>query len=877
MNVLRIIKRSIRSLGRRTEAKREIDEELCFHIEQRTAENIAAGMSAEAAGREARKQFGNAQTVREECRVKRGASFGEETVRDLRFAFRQLIKNPGFTAVAVLTLALGIGTCTAMFGIVNAVLLKPLPFREPTRLVWIENIFQDGLSGRTTRADTFLGWREQSKSFESLAAYFAFSDYLPLTLTGTGDPERLRNVAVSDNFLPTLGVVPLHGRNFTAEECAFNGPGAVLLTYGYWQRRFGADPSVVGRTISLNSKPNTVVGVLPASFDFSSIFTPGSGVDVITPFPLTPETARWGNTVFGIGRLKPGVTIDQAQTELTVISKRLQESIKAGKFGAEIRPLDTALRGKFRSAFLLLSAAVACVLLIACVNLSNLLLARLNARRQEFSVRLMLGASRRHLVQQTLTESLLLAFTGLLIGVPLAVWATGLLARLQTFGVPLLENASVDLSALAMTIGLTTLAGLACGLLPAFQLSRSQGAHATQDATHQRSAGRSAAAARSGLVIAEVALACMLLVGASLLIRSFNAVLQVNLGFQPQQAVAWRIDPTREFKTGQEVDLYLGGMARRICAVPGVEAVGFSDTLPLSRNRSWGAGEVGAQYPDGKYPTAYPRLVDPGYLRAMKIPVLAGRNFDEDFNPNAEKFVVINQNFARLLWPGLDPIGRKIDVNGGSTVIGVVANVRHSSLEEDEGNEMYLDCRQCSDWSTLEMVVRSSRTPDSLVPDVRKALTDYDPVLPNGGFHTLERLVDDAVGPRALITRLLGFFSALALALAAIGLYGVIAYSVSQRTQEIGIRMAVGAQRSDVLRLILRGGLRLVAIGIALGLAGSLVLTSLLRSLLFGVSAHDPLVFAGDAALLFGVACAACLIPAFRAIRTDPMAALRHE
>jgi len=867
----------LKKLFQKSAITREIDEELRFHIEQRTVENIAAGMSPEAAGSEARKQFGNAQTVREECREKRGASFGEETVRDLRFAFRQLVKNPGFTAVAVLTLALGIGTCTAMFGIVNAVLLKPLPFREPTRLVWIENIFQDGLSGRTTRADTFLGWREQSKSFESLAAYFAFSDYLPLTLTSTGDPERLRNVAVSDNFLPTLGVVPLHGRNFTAEECAFNGPGAVLLTYGYWQRRFGADPSVVGRTISLNSKPNTVVGVLPASFDFSSIFTPGSGVDVITPFPLTPETARWGITVFGIGRLKPGVTIDQAQTELTVISKRLQESFKAGTFGADIRSLATALRGKFRSAFLLLSAAVVCVLLIACVNLSNLLLARLNARRQEFSVRLMLGASRRHLVQQTLTESLLLAFAGSLIGVPLAVWATGLLARLQTFGVPLLENASVDLAALAVTIGLTTLAGIACGLLPAFQLSRSQGAHATQDATHQRIAGRSAATARSGLVIAEVALACMLLMVAGLLMRSFNAVLQVNLGFQPQQAVAWRIDPTRSFKTGEEVDLYLGGMARRIRAVPGVEAVGFSDTLPLSRNRSWEAGEVGAQYPRGKYPTAYPRLVDPGYLKAMKIPLLAGRTFDEVFNPKAEKAVVINQNFARLLWPGQDPIGRKITVNSESTVIGVVANVRHSSLEADEGNEMYLDCRQCEDWSTLEMVVRSSRPPDSLVTDVRKALADYDPAPPNGGFHTLEHLIDDAVGPRAFITRLLGFFSALALALAAIGLYGVIAYSVSQRTQEIGIRMAVGAQRSDVLMLILQSGLKPVAIGIAAGLAGSLVLTSLLRNLLFGVSAHDPLVFAGNAVLLFGVACAACLIPAFRAIRTDPMVALRHE
>ncbi len=807
-------------------------------------------------------------------------------MNNLRYAVRMLLKNPGFTTVAVLTLALGIGTCTAMFSIVNAVLLKPLPFHEPDRLVWIENVFSDlGLSGRTSRADTFLGWREQSKSFESLAAYFAFSDYGRLTLTGTGNPERLRSVGVSETFLPTLGIVPLRGRNFTAEDCRWLGAdglslksGAVLLSHGFWQRRFGGDPSVVGRTITLNNGPNTVVGVLPASFDFASIFTPGSGVDVITPFPLTPETANYGNTVFGIGRLKPGVTVAGAQADLTVISDRLQQTIKGvGAFGAKIQPLDTALRGKFRNAFLILSAAVACVLAIACVNLSNLLLARLNARRQEFNVRLVLGARRRHLIRQTLTESLLLAFAGSLIGVPLAAWATGLLARLQTFGVPMLENASVDYAALAVTIGLTTLAGIACGLLPAFQLSRGQGAQGSQDATHQRSAGRSSTAARSTLVVSEVALACMLLVGAGLLIRSFNAVLQVDLGFQPQHAAAWRIDSTKQFKSGEDVDLYLGGMARRVGAVPGVEAVGFSDTLPLGRNRSWSAGEVGVQYPAGQFPNAYPRLVDPNYLNAMKIPLVAGHFFDKQFNPKAENAIIINENLAHLLWQGKDPLGRKIAINGESTVIGVVANVRHSSLEDSAGNEMYLDYRQNGGWSTLEMVVRSNRSMASLVPDVRAALADYDPALPTGGYYNLERLIDNAVGPRQLITRLLGFFSALALALAAIGLYGVIAYSVTQRKQEIGIRMAVGAQRGDVLRLVLKGGLKLVVIGLALGLVGSLALTGLLQSLLFGITAHDPLVFVGNAALLFAVAGAACLIPAIRATRADPMVVLRAE
>lgn len=799
-------------------------------------------------------------------------------MNDLRFAFRQLLKHPGFTAVAVLTLALGIGTCTAMFSILNAVLLKPLPVYQPDRLVWIENLYSDsGLSGRTSRVDTFLGWREQSKSFDSLAAYFAFSDYSPLTMTGAEGSERLRSVGVSDNFLPTLGIAPFRGRNFSAEECAFNGPGAILLTHAYWQRRFGSDPAVMGRKITLNKQPGTIVGVLPESFDFASIFTPGSEVDVITPFPLTPETTRYGNTVFGLGRLKAGVTLAQAQAELTVVSDRLQTTLKAGTFGAKVSTLDTTLRGKFRQAFLLLAAAVICVLAIACVNLSNLLLARLNSRRQEFAVRLALGASRWRLVRQALTESVLLALAGSLVGVPLAIWATSVLAHLSSFGVPLLQHASVDGVALGVTVGLTTLTGIACGLLPALQLSHAQSSHAGQDATHQRSAGRSAAAARGTLVVTEVALACMLLVGAGLLIRSFNAVLQVDLGFQPQHAVAWRIDARSQFKSANDVDLYLGGMAKKIAALPGVEAIGFSDTLPLGRNRSWGVGEVGVQYPAGKFPNAYPRLVDPNYLKTMRIPLVAGRYFDEKFNSAAEKAVIINENMARFLWPGQDPIGRKITVNNGSTVIGVVANVRHSSLEESSGNEMYLDCRQSGDWSTLEMVVRSSRTPGALAPEVRAALNEYDPTLPNGGFHTLDSLIDDAVGPRRFITRLLSFFSALALTLAAIGLYGVIAFSVSQRTQEIGIRMAIGAQRGDILRLVLQGGLKLVVLGIVVGLIGSVVLTGLLRSLLFGITSHDPLVFAGNAGLLFAVAGIACLIPAIRATKSDPMVVLRAE
>ena len=796
---------------------------------------------------------------------------------NLKFAVRQLAKSPGFAAVALATLALGIGACTAMFSIANAVLLRPLPFRAPDRLIWIENVGTGGMSARTTRADTFNAWREENTTLESVAGYFAFFDFVRReTMTGVGEPERLRAVGVSDNFLDVLGVPLAAGRNFTADECRFNGPRVAILSHAFWKRRFGGDPNIVGRAVAMSNEPTTIVGVLPASFDFDSIFSPGQEIDLIRPFPLTVETARWGNTLFGIGRLKPGATPEDAQADLRVISERFKQSSGYnGTLGARVSPLSDALRGGFRQAFLVLAGAVACVLAIACVNLSNLLLTRINARRQEFAVRVALGASQRHLVQQALVESLLLAFAGSLVGVPVAMWATRALARLQTFGVPLLQNASVDPLALALTIGLTALAGVACGILPALHLSGRQGSQ--QNATHQRSAGRSSAAARSTLVVVEVALACMLLVGAGLLLRSFSALLQVDLGFQPQHAMAWRVDSPRSFENLEAANAYLDGAVRAVAALPGVEAVGLSDVLPLGRNRTWGVRAKGVVYPPGQGPTVFPRIVDEHYLQAMRIPLRSGRFFDERDHATGEKTVIINETLARRLWPDRDAVGQVITQNGGSTVIGVVGNVRHGALDEAGGNEMYLHYRQTGDWQGMEMVVRSTRSPASLVPEVRATLSAYDPSLPTGEFYELEHLIDNAVAPRRLTTQLLGFFSMLALTLAAIGLYGVIAYSVAQRTQEIGIRMAIGAQRGDVLQLVLLGGLRLVAIGVAVGLIGAFALTRVLQTLLFGVTAHDPLVFAGNAGLLIVVATAACAVPAWRATRVNPIVALRAE
>ena len=798
---------------------------------------------------------------------------------DLRFALRQLLKNPGFTTVAVLTLALGIGACTAMFSVVHAVVLRPLPFQEPERLVWIENVGSGGLSARTTRVDNFLEWREQNESFEKLGAYFAFFDYARFTLIDHGEPRRLRGVGISQNLLDVLGVRPLLGRGFTDEECVWNGRKAALLSHAFWQQHFNGDRGIVGRSITLNGDPTEVVGVLPPSFDFDSVFAPGTEVELLLPFPLAEETARWGNTIFAIGRLKPSATIRQAQAEFDIISRQVSAAHpERGGFGARMTMIEDSIRGAFRTAMFILSGAVGCVLLIACVNLSNLLLARANARRKEFAVRSALGASPWRLVRQILIEAMVLAFGGCGLGVPLAFAITAGLARLDAFSIPLLQTTRVDPTVLAFTVVLSGLAGLVCGILPAWQLWHSGARESLSDAGERGSGGKSASLLRRSLVVAEVALACVLLVAAGLLIRSFTEVLNVDLGFQSKSAGAWRADPVRAFKSLAEGNRYYDQLVEKVAAIPGVESVGLTDTLPLGRNRTWGAGAKGVSYPPGTYPIAFPRMVDHRYLQTMRIPLRSGRYFDARDTADSEKAIVISETMARNVWPGQDAVGQMVVIGRSEwRVVGVVGDVRHGSLEEKSGAEMYLNFRQIDDWNAIEIVVRALRSPQSLVPDVRAALKAYDPTLPNSEFTTLEQIVDRSVAPRRLITNLLGAFSSLALFLASLGLYGVIAYSVSQRTRELGIRMAIGAQRSDVLRLVLREGLTTAGVGVGLGLIGALLTTRLLRGLLFGVSATNPFIFTINAIILMTVALAACLIPARRASRIDPMEALRHE
>lgn len=802
-------------------------------------------------------------------------------MNDFRLAIRQLLKTPGFTVVAVLTLALGIGACAAMFGLVNAVLLKPLPFQQPQRLAWIENAFPEGgMSGRTTMVDNLLDWRRQSQSFEQIAAYNAFFESNQYTLLGEAGPQRIRSVQITQNLLEVLGVRTALGRNFVAEEAASFEAPAAILSHRFWQQQFAADPAVIGRKITVNSQPVQVVGVLPASFDFDSVFAPGAGVDLLTPMPLNEETAKWNNTLFVVGRLKPGVTPAQAQTELQTINTRLlAEHAERGAFGAVVSALEQHVRGPFRAAFLILLGAVLCVLLIACLNLSNLLLTRAQSRRKEIAVRVALGANRWQIVRLTLIESLLLAFTGGLFGIVLATLGISTLGSLQAFDIPLLQSASIDSTALLFALAVACLAGTLCGALPALQLWRSEIKSVLSEVGSSGNSSRDAARVRRSLVVAQIALACVLLIGASLLIRSFVQVMNVKLGFEPQHAVSWRLDATREFRADGERAGYYDRLVERVLGVAGVDAAGVSDSLPLGRNRTWGAGAEGEVYQRYQYPTASPRLVDRRYLQTMRVPLLAGRYFDQRDTAAAAHAVVVNQTLARQLWPGRDPLGQKVMNGQGAganygVVVGVVGDIPRA-IEEAAYPEMYFDLRQNDDWGSLELVVRSSRPLASLVPAVRAALHDFDSELASEDYATLDDVVDRTVAARRLTTSMLGGFSSFALLLAALGIYGVIAYSVGQRSREIAIRVAVGSRRSGVVRLILGEGLRIAAIGIGVGLVVALLGTHLLRSLLFGVSAFDPGVFVLNVAVVFGVAVLASLVPALHAASTDPVSALK--
>jgi predicted permease len=766
-----------------------------------------------------------------------------------------------------------------MFSLVNALLLRPLPFRDAGRLEWIWNDGQ-GSEEWATQVDHFLDLRERNQSFADLAGWHGYYNAGDSKLTGSGEPERLTSVPVTQNFFSLLGVQPAMGRSFTAEECGqrFGAPPAALLSHGFWQRRFASDPEVVGRKLTLNNAPVTVVGVLPASFDFASVFAPGTSVDIFIPWPLTAETNGYGNTTKVIGRLKPGVTAQGAQAEFTLLAKRLEEQHpERNGIKPRIDSLERHVSGRVTPALMVLACAVGVVMLIVCANLSNLQLARMGARQKEMAMRAALGAGRLRLLRQMLTESVALSCCGALLGLTLAVIGTRELAHLDAFNLPLLKSVRMDREVLGFTLLAAILTGVLFGLLPALQVPALAVQQALKGGGRGLGGGRRHAWVRNGLVVSEIAFACILLVGAGLLMRSFLRVLDVNLGFQPERAAALRIDPSTRFSSLDQQNAYFDDVLQRTRSVTGIVSAGLTDVLPLGGDRAWGVSGKGQTYPKGQNPQSFVRMVSDGYFEAAGIQLRAGRTFTERDRASSELVVVVNETLARTLWPGQDAVGQMMTQDKGRRVVGVVGDVRHQALEELGGSEMYLPLRQTWDYSAVDLVVRTATAPAGLAGAVRSALKPIDPNLPASEFRTLQNLVDKAVSPRRFLVLLLAGFAVFALLLASFGIYAVISYSVNQRVQEIGIRMALGASAVDLQGRILLHTLGLAALGLAVGLTVSRVLANALGSLLFGVTSGDLVTFIGMGALLIAVAAVAGYVPARRASRIDPMVALRSN
>ena len=875
------------ALRRPTDARREADEEIRLHLALRAEQLVRAGMSPGDARAEAERRFGPLHEAREQLHTstsRRDAHMSrldwmDALRQDLPIALRRMRQQPGFSAFAILIIAMGVAAATAVFSVMSPLILRPLPFAEPDRLVWIAQSTEGGLSSVTSRTSNLRDFRQRARSFEALTGYFAFFEYGSYNLVSDGAPERLMGVGVAQNFLDVLGVQPLLGRGFVDEESTWNGRPAAILTHGYWMRRFGGDRSIVGRSLVLNDVPTPVVGVLPPSFDFASTFTPASRVDFLRPFPISDETDAWGNTLAIIGRLAPGATLGQAQAELDAITAQLADENPARwGLGAVVSGLQEHIAGDFRRPMLLLAAAAALVLLIACANLSNLLLARAQHRAQEMAVRSALGASRRRLVVQLLVESMLLAIGGGVGGALLAFWITAMVAGTTAVSIPLLRSVSIDATALAFTLGVTLFTGLVVGIVPAWQVSRGHEATALRDGGRGTSGGRRRATTRDVLVMGEVALACVLLVLGGLLLRSFVRVLEIDLGFQPEGAVAWQLNPGRTFDEDAARVAFYEELVARVAAVPGVDAVGLTDTPPLGRNREWGIGIPGVVYGRGESPVAFPRLVDARYLETMHIPLLAGRLFTAADNAESNPAIILNKTAADRLFPGEDPIGRMVaNFNGRWQVVGVVSDVRHQSLEEGSGLEMYLPMAQLTDFGTMTMIVRSRLPAEGLARSVGSVLQEVDPSMPRSDFQSFDAVVDRAISPRRFILVILGAFAGAALVLAALGIYAVLSYTVSQRTQEIGIRLALGESARGVQRLVLHRTLALAGTGILIGAGMAVGASRVIRSLLYGIEATDATAFAGMTVALLLVAGLAGWLPARRASRVSPLEALRAQ
>ncbi len=860
-----------------TKRNADLERELESDLELEEEEQRERGLPAQEARYAALRAFGNSTLIREQTHAVWSWSWLESSARDLRFGLRGMRRNAGSTVFAILIVGLGIGGASTVFSVVNALLLRPLPFRDPQQLVWISNA-----ETYATQTEHFSDFRDQNRSFSDLAGWSGFYSAGDKELTGLGEPERLTAVPVTQNLFALLGVEPVVGRSFTKEECQqkYAAPPAILLSYSFWRRRFAADPNIVGRTMTMNNQPVTVIGVLPASFDFASIFAPGTPIDIFIPWPLTDKTKPTGNTMKVVGRLKPGATVEGAQAEFTIMAKQLEsQHPERNPFRPTMMPLERHVSGQVRPALVVLMCAVGLVMLIVCANLSHLQMARMGTRQKEMALRAALGAGRFRLLRQVLTESVTLSCCGAALGLIFAVVGTRALAHLNAFNLPLLESVRLDGSTLAFTLLAAVATGVLFGVVPALQVPAYQLREGLQDGGRETSGSRRQSWFRDGLVVSEFALAFMLLVGAALLIQSFLHVLDVNLGFQPERAATLRIDPSFRIPGLAQQNIFIDDVLHRTRAIPGVAAAGIADVLPLDGDRGWQVGAQGQVYDKDHHPESFIRVVSDGYFAALGIQLKAGREFTESDRSLSAPVAMVNQTLARTLWPGQDAVGQMMTQGreGVRRVVGVVGDVRHGGPERMGGSEMYLPMRQTGDYGAMKLVVRTALPPESLAAGIRAALRPIDPNLPVTEFQTLQGLVDKELSPRRFLVILLSGFAGFALLLASLGIYALISYSVNQRTKEIGICMALGASAELVRRGILARTLRLALTGVALGMLSSFALSKWIESLLFGTTPTNPAVFSGVSLLLCAVALVAAYVPARRASRIEPLQALRTE
>jgi predicted permease len=881
MSMLREAMERVRSFFQKPQRDSELDAEMAAHLELATEENLRQGVPADEARRLAMIRFGGVTQAKEQQREARGLPWLDVLMQDVRFTLRTLGRDRGFTVISVIILGLGIGANITVFSVVNTILLRPLPFPNPQQLVRIlTKNPTGGESSMTYSADATQEFQRLNRSFASVSGYYAFSGPDNLKLGGGAQPTPVTGLNVAGNFFETLGVEPSLGRLFTAEECLHNSRPVVLLSHAFWKRQYRGDQGIVGQIIDLNKTPVTVIGVLPASFDFGSVFSPGFKVDMYGPV-IYEDIRDEGNTLALIGRLKPGLSVAQAQAEADLLFPALPFNLRhpeyGGGYNGKLLQLKDYVSGKLRRSLIVLWCAVGMILLIVCVNLSNLLLARGAARSKEFAMRTALGAGCGRLVRQLLTESLMLSFAGALLGLGLAFAITAYLAHQGTIALPLLSSVRIDGAALAWTLLVGVAAAVFFGLAPSLRISNSNLQEALKDSGHGSSGGKLHEGLRSALIVSEIALACVLLVGAGLLLRSFLRILDVDLGFEPSRAASIALDYDDKGDAAKRSAIWQE-VVRRTQAIPGVEAVGISDNLPMSRNRSWGIQVKGKNYRPGELKDTFVYIVSPGYLKAIGMHLSQGRDISWDDLGKKEGVVIINETVARSLWPGQDPVGRLAQVPADVRVIGVVADVHESSVEGDPGWQMYLSgAAPQFGPDGAQLVVRSKVPPESLASSVMSTLRAINPAQPAVEFRPIQRLVDHVVSPRRFFVWLVGVFAALGLILASLGIYGVISYSVTQRTQEIGIRMALGASQARVQVGVIGKTLLLASIGIATGTVASFMISNLMASLLFGTTARDGGTFLCMILLLLLVSVVAGYIPARRASRIHPMIALRNN